>query len=230
MIEWHIQSRSHHCQRCNASFRDKEPFHTLLSEHRFGYARLDVCEHCWKTTPVDQETPSISRWQSVYVPPPLAPPDPIQKENAESLLRRLVELHNPAHLASCYILAVMLERKRILKVKEQIQREGQRIFLYEHPKTGDLFTIVDPALQLNQLEQVQREVAFLLEHGIAPDSQPLVGASESHPAAVVPATPSEGGILPPNEAPQLPAEGFAPVELGALAGSQESLGLATTAA
>jgi len=37
-----------------------------------------------------------------------------------------------------YILAVMLEaQKRILKVKEQLIREGQRVFVYEQPKTGD---------------------------------------------------------------------------------------------
>jgi O-succinylbenzoate synthase len=61
----------------------------------------------------------------------------------------------------------MLERKRILKVKEQVRIEGKRIFIYEQPKTGDVFTIPDPELQLNQLEEVQRDVAQLLEHGLS---------------------------------------------------------------
>jgi hypothetical protein len=47
-------------------------------------------------------------------------------------------------------------------------REGQRVFVYEHPKTGDLFTIVDANLQLDQLDQVQRDVASLLEQGLNP--------------------------------------------------------------
>ena len=62
----------------------------------------------------------------------------------------------------------MLERKRLLKVKEQFQRDGQRIFVYEQPKTGDIFTIADPNLHLNQLEAVQRDVAMLLEQGVNP--------------------------------------------------------------
>jgi len=62
----------------------------------------------------------------------------------------------------------MLERKRALKVKEQIIRDGQRVFLYEQPKTGDLFSIPDPKLQLDQLDQVQHDVAALLEHGLNP--------------------------------------------------------------
>src|SRR6185369_4860321 len=95
----------------------------------------------------------------------------IQKGDAETLLRKLIERNDPTHAAASYILAVMLERKRILKVKEQIRSEGKRIFIYEQPKTGDVFTIPDPDLQLNQLEEVQRDVAQLLEHGLNPPAE-----------------------------------------------------------
>ena len=46
-------------------------------------------------------------------------------------------------------------------------------------KVGDVFTVTDPNLQLSQLEQVQRDVAALLEHGFNPP-----GASETLPAAI----------------------------------------------
>jgi hypothetical protein len=65
-------------------------------------------------------------------------------------------------------------------VKEQIVRDGRRVFIYEQPKTGDIFTIADPALRLDQLEQVQRDVAQLLEHGLNPP------AAEPVPAAPAP--------------------------------------------
>ena len=85
----------------------------------------------------------------------------------------------------------------MLKIKEQLVRDGQRVFIYEQPATGDVFTIIDPALQLNQLEQVQHDVASLLEHGLnppAPESQPM--AAEPAPAAApaeAPAPPAESG-------------------------------------
>jgi hypothetical protein len=66
----------------------------------------------------------------------------------------------------------MLERKRVLKVKEEVVRDGKRVFIYEQPKTGDVFTITDPALRLDQLEEVQRDVAALLEHGLNPPASP----------------------------------------------------------
>ena len=95
-----------------------------------------------------------------------------QKETAETLLRKLVERREEKYAAASYILAVMLERKRLLKVKSQLREGGRRIFVYEHGPTGDIFTIADPELQLAQLESVQRDVAALLEHGLPGEGTP----------------------------------------------------------
>lgn len=214
MIDWHIQSRSHHCQHCNEPFKDKQTYFTLLFEERQGYSRLDVCEPCWgKGFAVIMEgrsTRQMSQWHGVYVAPPATPPDPIQKESAEGLLRKLVALQSPEHMASCYILAAMLERKRILKVKEQVKRDGRRVFLYEHPKSGDLFTIVDPNLQLNQLEKVQRDVANLLERGIEPapvdPNAPAAAQTQAPTPDPTPAPiPESNPVLVPDPPPATPA-------------------------
>jgi hypothetical protein len=78
----------------------------------------------------------------------------------------------------------MLERKRLLKVREQIIREGKRVFIYEHAASGDVFTIADPALQLNQLEDVQRAVAHLLEHGFDAVTTPPPASEQTLAAEV----------------------------------------------
>jgi hypothetical protein len=65
------------------------------------------------------------------LPPPVS--DPIHKDTAETLLRKLIEQNDPRYAPAGYILAVMLERKRVLKVKEQIVRDGKRVFIYEQP-------------------------------------------------------------------------------------------------
>lgn len=166
---------------CGRQFADKESYYTVLVEEKSEFKRSDICATCWPTKFADaQSLPGlISHWQGVYeAPPPVT--EAIQKETAETLLRKLIEQNDPAHAPAGYILAVMLERKRILKVKEQLKRDGQRIFIYEHPKTGDVFTIADPDLRLDQLEVVQRDVAALLEHGLNP---PAPQAAESASSA-----------------------------------------------
>jgi len=185
MTEWNIQSRSHTCEACGKHFADKEAYHTLLFDEKAEFRRSDICQLCWQKQYSDgarERKGFISYWQGIYEAPPPAM-DPIQRETAESLLRKLVERNDPHYIPAAYILAVMLERKRLLKVKEQVVRDGQRVFIYEQPLTGDVFTITDPNLQLNQLEQVQHDVAALLEHGLNPPAvQPETVAPEAAPA------------------------------------------------
>jgi hypothetical protein len=216
MNDWNIQSRAHQCQACGKSFADKQVYHTLLLDEKQDYLRVDVCQACWQSQHSEgarDRKGFVSHWQGAYELPPAAAPDPIHKETAETLLRKLVTLNDPRFSAAAYILAVMLERKRLLKVREQIQSEGRRVFIYEHPRSGDVFTIPDPQLQLNQLEQVQRDVADLLEHGLpgpppgdavsSPEAAPPPGGTAPVPVDSTPAPRPAGG---PSEA-TLPAAG-----------------------
>jgi hypothetical protein len=186
MNDWNIQSRAHACEACGKPFADQEVYHTLLSEERTELRRADICSGCWQqqfSEGARDRKGFISYWQGVYEAPP-PPTDAIQKETAETLLRKLVEQNDPRYVPAGYILAVMLERKRVLKVKEQVLRDGKRTFIYEQPKTGDVFTISDPDLRLDQLEAVQRDVAALLEHGLnppAPAAEPIPTPAQTEP-------------------------------------------------
>jgi len=185
MNEWNIQSRASACESCAQPFADKQSLHTLLFDEPPELRRMDVCDACWQnqfSQGARDRKGFVSHWQTLYEAP-VAVVDPIHKDTAETLLRKLIEQNDPRYAPAGYILAVMLERKRILKVKEQIVRDGKRVFIYEQPKTGDIFTIADPDLRLDQLEQVQRDVAQLLEHGLnppAPEPAPAVSAEATN--------------------------------------------------
>lgn len=175
MTDWNIQSRGQVCGACEKPFSGGQTYHTLLAFDRHEVARKDVCETCWKeqfSEGASDRKGFISHWVGEYKAPPAAPPDPIQKDTAETLLRKLIEKNDPQYRATTFILAVMLERKKLLKVKAQTKENGVRLFVYEQPRTGDVFTIPDPELQLNQLEAVQRQVALLMEHGLDTPADP----------------------------------------------------------
>jgi hypothetical protein len=186
MTDWNIQTRAHACQQCGRAFTDREPYHTVLTENQASYVRRDVCAACWlrERDETGAGAPHyISHWQGVYeLPPP--PSELIRKETAETLLRKLVELGEPRYLAPVFILAVMLERKRLLKVKDQIHREGRKTLIYERHKSGEVLTVTDPELGIDQLEQVQRDVSRLLEHGLTePVTAPLPEGEAPDPAS-----------------------------------------------
>ncbi len=196
MNEWNIQSRARACQACEKPFADQELFHTLLFDEKNELRRLDVCHGCWQGQFSEGGTERknfISYWQGEYEAP-ASRPEAIQKETAETLLRKLLIRDDPKHGAACYILAVMLERKRLLKIKEQWRRDGKRVFIYEQPATGDLFTITDPELQLDQLDDVQRDVAHLLEDGL--EAEPGILTASSVPAEGSSGEPAPGDSVP----------------------------------
>jgi hypothetical protein len=178
MTDWSIKARSHECQNCGRPFKSKEQMHTLLFEERDAYNRLDVCEACWTAQYSQGSTQRkgfVSHWLSAYTPPPPPSAEPIQRETAESLLRKLLDLNQARYIGPCFILAVMLERRRVLKARSQAVENGCRILVYEHAQSGEVFTIVDPGLKLDQLDEVQQEVARLLEHGPSEQNSQLAG-------------------------------------------------------
>ena len=158
--EWEIKGRSAACTSTGRAFADGEFFYTLLFLEGGGFRREDLCEEAWQGR--DKTKPPYSFWRSKFEIPPPAAPDPLGKQNAETLLRRYMGEPGEEHANVRYFLALMLERKRLLKPVEVKEENGKRLHLYLHAKTGEIFVIPDPQLHLDQIEAVQEEVAGLL--------------------------------------------------------------------
>jgi hypothetical protein len=159
--EWPIKHRADACARTGRAFEPGEAFYTLLFREGEGFRREDLSEEAW--TQRNDNIQPFSFWKTRYEPPPATPPEPLGKENAEDLLRRLLAENNPANGNVSYVLAVMLERKRVLKQVKAEQSGDQRLLIYEHAKTGDVFIVPEVRLRLDELEQVQTEVAQQLQ-------------------------------------------------------------------
>jgi hypothetical protein len=177
--EWNIRSCADQCVACEKKFADRE---ALMSRLRFtpdGYQREDFCTACWSGRGA-AEAADVSAWSAVWHAPEQKTPEALKKETAESLLRELMETEDPSRRNVIFILAVMLERRRILVEKEvQIQPDGLKIRVYEHKQTGESFVVPDPQLRLKEIESVQREVMDLL--GIPPPGHSGAGRTESTP-------------------------------------------------
>lgn len=154
--DWEIRARGEYCARSQKPFADGEPFMSRLTYGEEGYAREDFCMEVWPQVAAE---PALSIWQSVFRLPPPPPPETVKRETAESLLRKLIGEDNPAHANTIFILAVMLERRRLLVEKDvQVREDGLKLRIYEYRKTNETFVIPDPELKLAELAHVQEEV------------------------------------------------------------------------
>ncbi len=159
--EWEIKGRSHHCTATGRKFGEGELFYTLLFlEKGGGFRREDLSVEAWEAR--EEEPVPFSFWKSKYEPP--APPkaEALRANDAEGLLRQLIEQGAPETKNARFILAAMLERKRKLR---PMPSETPGLLVYEVPSSGEVLLVEDPGLTLEQIPAVQQEVAALLVGG-----------------------------------------------------------------
>ncbi len=165
--EWEIKKRSNVCSHTGKEFRKDELFYTLLFREGGEFRREDLCEEAWlahkASLSENKDKRPFSFWKSRYEPPAPPPSEPLAKKDSETALRRLIAQNNPAHTNLLYILALLLERKRLLRPMES---EDENTLVYEYPTTGEIFLIRNPHLGLDQIPEIQREVSELLAQNL----------------------------------------------------------------
>ncbi len=208
---WSIRSRAHACALTNRPFEDGESFHTTIyfDPDENGYVRRDVCAEAWAQE-VEQRKP-VAAWKTIYSRVLAeAKPEITPKESAQALLQRFIEEGDPRTENARYILALMLERKRQLHQTAEKEIDGAKMLFYENRKTGEIFIVRDPELRLNEIADMQDEVATLLAFGgPAADAAKAVGVTLTVDG-VVPAPESDPAKESDGNAPALPAEAAEP--------------------
>jgi hypothetical protein len=161
---WHIRTRSHSCVQSGKHFVDDEMIVAALfpDPESSGWLRRDFSMEGWKNRAEVGEG-CFSHWKTVYKAPVVHEKVGVTKESPIGLLRRLV-MEEEEHTDKIrFILAVMLERQKVLVETDTQAVPSGILRVYEHRKEGDVFLIRDPNVSLDQVEEVQREVMDLLE-------------------------------------------------------------------
>jgi len=169
---WHVRARARTCAATGHPFTDGEAIVTALfpDPESSGYLRRDYSLEAWQGRASEDEPP-FSFWRNTYsAPVDHSEEDAARKLSAEELLTRLVEEEEDHTENTRYILAVMLERQRVLRETDHQRTPDGIIRVYENRKTGDVFIVRDPNIPLEEVEAVQNEVILLLENnGRRPD-------------------------------------------------------------
>jgi hypothetical protein len=177
---WSIRSRAHECTLTGRPFEDGETFHTAIyfDPDENGYVRRDICTEAWPQEMQTERKP-VASWKTVYQKVIVeARPEITPKESAMELLQRFIEEGDPMTENARYILALMLERKRQIVQTAEKEVDGNKMLFYENKKTGEIFIVRDPELKLDEVAQIQEEVATILAFGgPAADAAKAVGVT-----------------------------------------------------
>ena len=163
---WHVRSRSRECADTGQKFTEGQKIVTALfpDPDTSGYLRKDFSDEAWKAREAEGgEEEYFSHWRTVFTPTPTNETvQPVTKQSAEDLLQTLVEEDQDHTENTRYILAVMLERQKLLRETDSQPTAGGILRIYEHRKTGEVFIVKDPNIPLDQIEEIQNEVFELL--------------------------------------------------------------------
>ncbi|KPJ63122.1 MAG: hypothetical protein AMS15_01575 [Planctomycetes bacterium DG_23] len=151
MSEWEIPVSALSCAGCGKGFSAGEGHYSFLYEEPKGFRRLDYCQTCragakepffsfWKTTRAEEEKK------------PLVADDVLL-----NFFLRLVETEEKKDFL--YVLALALERRRVLKRIGQ----GKEILELELAKDKRRFQISMPQLGEEAISTLTEEVGRLLE-------------------------------------------------------------------
>jgi len=172
---WHIRSRSRDCASTGVAFADGQPIVTALfpDPESSGYLRKDFTVEAWAAR-TEADEPPFSFWKAVFhATVSDEKPGIVEKESVESLLKRLVEEDEDHTENVRYILAVMLERQRLLRETDTQRMPNGILRVYEHRKTGDVYIIRDPDIPLSEVDKVQADIILMLENGGRAPETPL---------------------------------------------------------
>jgi hypothetical protein len=188
---WHVRNRSRECNITQTPFTEDQPIVTALfpDPESSGYLRKDFCESAWAGRSPEDETP-FSYWRTKFqLVITNENQTVVTKQSAEELLKQLVEDDQEHTENTRYILAIMLERQKLLRETDTQPTSNGILRIYEHRKTGEVFIVKDPNIPLDEVERIQLEVMELL----------------SPPKPVIPEEITENSA--PDETEPKPAEG-----------------------
>jgi hypothetical protein len=191
---WHVRNRSRECNITQTPFTEDQPIVTALfpDPESSGYVRKDFCESAWEERSPEDEAP-FSYWRTKFQMIVNNENQPVvTKQSAEELLKQLVEDDQEHTENTRYILAVMLERQKLLRETDTQPTPSGILRIYEHRKTGEVFIVKDPNIPLDQVERIQLEVMELLapQKNIIPEeTSEITSPEESEPK------PAEGDLL-----------------------------------
>ncbi|MEM6916984.1 MAG: hypothetical protein AAF491_10510 [Verrucomicrobiota bacterium] len=165
--DWKIRSTHAKCELTGEDFVDGQQFYTCIFEDpdpaSEGFLRRDYAIESWEKVREEISPAPFSFWKSTYKAPIVEEDESAIPDNsAEGMLQRFIEEDDPKTENARYILALMLERKKVLVPTDSKETETRKLLFYEYDATGDVIVVADPGLKLDEIESVQLEVAELL--------------------------------------------------------------------
>jgi hypothetical protein len=154
MTDYQIQNSTRRCAITGRELKPGERYYSVLLDEGSTFTRKDYSLEAWQGPPEG----AFSFWQG-RLPTGSAPRRlVIDDELLMECFHRLEGELEPNKVSFRFVLALLLMRRRRLKLEETRQEDGQEVLMLRCPRTGARHEVVDPDLGEEELEGVQDDV------------------------------------------------------------------------
>jgi hypothetical protein len=158
--DWKIGRKARSCSGCGKPFPFEVSFHSAIWVEKDAFLRRDLCEPCFAAAP----GAPYSHWVTV-IPKPAEKPRVFDLGLAAEFLRRLAAEGEPARAPLAWLLALLLVRKRAVRILELPQdAKGPRARIEFHDGNAAV-EIASPPLTDDLVPVLREELGRLLELG-----------------------------------------------------------------
>ncbi|MCW8131634.1 MAG: hypothetical protein KIS92_14910 [Planctomycetota bacterium] len=182
--DWRIAKSNLQCKACETRFKVGDTYYSLLRDQGNEFERNDFCPACfqehaaagvysfWKTTVPEEEEEA-------------KPKAVLDVASVLEFFRRLAAESDPQRVAFRYVLALMLTRKKVLRLKGGDRNaQGADVLLFSEGRGGETHEVVQPDLNESEVAVVSAELGRLL--GVAPPAQAAGAEAPGEAQAEVP--------------------------------------------
>jgi hypothetical protein len=161
--DWQMPRPGTACASCAHAFEPGETFRACLYDVRAGYERRDYCANC--SPPA--EPPALATWQTRRPIPATKKNQPFDRAAMYEFFRRLEADPRPDKAQFRFVLALLLWRKRVLKLDRSLTVGEHEEWEFSVPAIGEVHRVARPELAEDELERLSGQLEQLL--AAAPD-------------------------------------------------------------
>ncbi|MFH1422223.1 MAG: hypothetical protein ABIH42_05870 [Planctomycetota bacterium] len=146
------------CFACQNKFAAGEKIYSCIIEGENSIERKDFCLPCWEKSDKDK---NISFWSRKF-----------QKEKRSVVLNKTVAFDLFLRLANsesingkdfCYVLALLLMRKRVLKLESTCVENNEKQLVLRATGTNTEYKIAEPVLSEERIEYIKQNLSEVFD-------------------------------------------------------------------
>lgn len=155
--EWQIPRSQQHCTGCQRAFDVLEALHAFIYDSSGQLERRDFCGPCSAQAPEG----AVGSWRTRR-PEPASRKTPVfDRQGLFEMFESLASSDDRQRCEFRFVLALLLWRKRVLKL-QATDREGPlEIWQFIAPHTAQAYRVERPDLDESRIEQLSRQLEEL---------------------------------------------------------------------